>query len=56
MEEVNDYGALDGSEIAIPDEINGDVAFEERTVVVFECEGLLLKQSQYARGGVAIVG
>jgi len=40
LDEVDDDGALDGGEFAIPDEIDGEIALEGGAVVVFEDEWL----------------
>ena len=44
LEEVDEYGPLDGGEVSIPNEIKGDVAFEEWAVVVLENQRLLLNK------------
>lgn len=42
LDEVDDYGALDGGESAVPDEINGEITSKGGAVVVFENEWLWL--------------
>lgn len=51
LEKVDDYGALGRGEFAVPNEIEGDVAFEESAVVVFENEWWLFNECEFARGG-----
>lgn len=46
MDEIHDYGPLDWSELAIPDQINGDVALQESTVVILENQRLLFNESR----------
>ncbi|PRQ23831.1 hypothetical protein RchiOBHm_Chr6g0265761 [Rosa chinensis] len=42
LDEVDDYGALDWGKVIVPNEIDGDVAFEKSVVVVLEHQWLLL--------------
>lgn len=51
LDEVDDDGALCGGEVAVPVEVNGDVSFEEWTLVVLENNRFLLNQSQLAIEG-----
>ncbi|KAF7850387.1 hypothetical protein BT93_L5562 [Corymbia citriodora subsp. variegata] len=43
-DEVGDDGALGGLEAAVPDEVDGDLAGEERTIMVLHGRGLVLDQ------------
>lgn len=57
LEEVDEYGALDGGEVSVPNEIEGDVALKEWPVVVLENERLLLnKREEFSRCGGGEVG
>lgn len=47
MDEIDDYGPLDRCEFPVPNEIDGDVSFQENAVVVFQNKRLLFDQ----RGG-----
>lgn len=52
LEEVDEYGTLDGGEVFVPNEIEGDVALKEWPVVVLENERLLLnKREEFSRCG-----
>lgn len=43
-DEVGDHRALRRGEVAVPDEVDGDAAGEERALVVRHCDGLVLHQ------------
>ncbi|KAK3423538.1 hypothetical protein EUGRSUZ_F00363 [Eucalyptus grandis] len=50
-DEVGNDGALGGLEAAVPDEVDGDLAGEERTIVVLHGRGLVLDQLGQPPGG-----
>lgn len=45
VDEIDDYGALGRGEVAVPEEIDGDVSFEDSPVVVVQQNWSLLHQS-----------
>ena len=47
LDEVEDDGALGEGEVAVPGEVEADVALEEGTLVVLENHGCLRNQCQH---------
>lgn len=49
--EVDEYGALDWGESAVPEEVNGDISLQQWAVVVLEDKRLLFDEREHACGG-----